>query len=338
MPGTVPTGRQIFGVAREARTLSGWQRGASITEDVQRWSVGITRHCGRAILSIMVSTHLFPVYTGLVSAIGAIPVAPRFRLDRPQLAQVICQVRFSPVLRIRQDEAVIPFQEAVRGEYPRYARQEGMSMLITPGGVQQQPAPAPLHRFEDSAAGMTAILAPDFVALETTVFVDVDDFVGRVVRLAAAVAEHYQPAEIARIGLRFINELRLPNDGTKAEMRRAVSPVLLGAAGADELDTPLVASQQVIELTGDDHRMLVRHGLNPLGGTTVDVLSTQPSQLDQRPFYLLDLDAFSEHDVSYSVDGIEARLREFNDMIRSFFAWSVPEDYRRAVLGQRDLT
>jgi hypothetical protein len=53
---------------------------------------------------------------------------------------------------------------------------------------------------------------------------------------------------------------------------------------------------------------------------------------------LLDLDAFSEQDVSYSVDGIEARLREFNDMIRSFFAWSVPEDYRRAVLGQRDLT
>jgi len=274
-----------------------------------------------------------------VSAIGAIPLAPRFRLDRSQLAQVICQLRFSPVLRIRQDDAVIPFQEAVRTAYPRYARQEGVSLLITPGGVQPQPAQAPpLHRFQDSRGTLTVILATDFVALETTAFVGIDDFVGHVVRLAEAVAEHYAPAEITRIGLRFINELRLPQDNAKTEMRRAISPVLLGAPGVEELGEPLVGAQQAIELTGDDHRMLVRHGLNPLGGTTVDVLSTPPPQLDSRPFYLLDLDVFTEGSVPYSSEGIETRLREFNDMIRSFFAWAVQGDYRRAALGQRDQT
>lgn len=289
-------------------------------------------------VSNMLSSRQPRMYTVAVTAIGAIPLAPRFRLERAQLAQVICQLRFSPVLRIRQDEAVIPFQEAVRAEYPRYARQEGMSVLITPGGVQPQPAQAPLHRFEDSTGALTAILAPDFVALETTAFVDVDDFVGRVVRLAESVAEHYAPAELTRIGLRFINELRLPQDGAKAEMRRAISPALLGAPGVEELDEPLVGAQQAIELTGDDHRMLVRHGFNPLGGTTVDVLQGQSPQLDPRPFYLLDLDVFTEESVAYSVEGIEARLREFNDIVRSFFAWAVHEHYRRATLGQTDLT
>jgi uncharacterized protein (TIGR04255 family) len=272
-----------------------------------------------------------------VSAIGAIPLAPSFRLERAQLAQVICQIRFSAVLRIRQDDEVIPFQETVRADYPRYVRQEGMALLITPGGVQQQPAPMPLHRFQDSAGTFTAILAPDFIALETTAFLDVDDFVGRVVRLAEAVAEHYEPAELTRIGLRFINELRLPRDDANAEMRRAISPTLLGAPGAAELDEPLVGAQQAIELNGDDHKILVRHGLNPLGGTTVDIFSTQQPQPDPNPFYLVDLDAFTEQSVPYSVEGIEARLRQFNDMIRSFFAWSVREDYRRGTLGQRDV-
>jgi uncharacterized protein (TIGR04255 family) len=276
-------------------------------------------------------------YTPPVSVIGAIPLARRFRLERPQLAQVICQLRFSPVLRIRQDDAIIPFQESLRLEYPRYERRQGVALLITPNGVQEQPVPEPQHRFQDSSETFTAILASDFVALETTRFVDFDDFVGRVIRLAQAVDEEYNPAEITRIGLRFINELRLPSEDSHAEMRRAVSPVLLGAQGAVELDTSLVGAQQAIELVGEDHRMLVRHGLNPLGGTTVDIVSAARQRPDPRPFYLLDLDAFTEQSVPYSVEGVEARLRDFNDMTRSFFAWSIEEDYRRSALGQVDL-
>jgi uncharacterized protein (TIGR04255 family) len=232
---------------------------------------------------------------------------------------------------------VIPFQESLRPEYPRYGRRQGVALLITPTGVQEQPVPEPQHRFQDSSETYTAILASYFVALETTGFVDVDNFVGRVIRLAEAVDEEYSPAEITRIGLRFINELRLPSENPHAEMRRAVSPVLLGAQGADELDTPLVGAQQAIELVGEDHRMLIRHGLNPLGGTTVDVVAASLQPPDPRPFYLLDLDAFSEQSLPYSVEGIEARLRDFNDMTRSFFAWSIEEDYRRSALGQVDL-
>ena len=50
----------------------------------------------------------------------------------------------------------------------------------------------------------------------------------------------------------------------------------------------------------------------------------------------MDIDAFNEASVRYTVEGIEATLREFNDDTRSFFAWSVREDYRRTKLKQRD--
>ncbi len=276
--------------------------------------------------------------TSLVRPIADIPLAPRFQLQKHPLAQVLCQIRFSPVLRINQDDAVIAFQEAIRHMYPRYAKQQAMSVILTPQGVQQQQAPAAQHRFGDSDGNFTVVLAYDFVALETSRYADIDDFVSRVVALTAAVYEHYEPAEIHRVGLRFINELRLTDPEPRAEMRTAISPTLLGAGGADELVAAVAGAQQVLELHGDDSRMLVRHGFNPQGGTTVDPLG-QAQAPDPRlalPFYLMDIDAFAERQVRYSVDGIEATLREFNDDIRSFFTWGVREEYRRDKLGQTD--
>jgi uncharacterized protein (TIGR04255 family) len=273
-----------------------------------------------------------------VRPIGNIPLAPPFRLENHQLAQVLCQIRFSAVLRIRQDDAVIAFQEAIRQAYPRYAKQQGLHVMITPDGVQQQTAPDSQHRFDDSDGVFNVVLAPEFVALETRQYTDIDDFAARVVALAEAVEQHYAPTEIHRVGLRFINELRLTAADPKAEMRDAIAPSLLGAPGSDELSDTVAGAQQVIELTGEDSRMLVRHGLNPGGGTTVDPMGAQgqPRPELNLPFYLLDIDAFAEQSVRYSVEGVEAKVRDFNDDIRSFFAWGVREEYRRAGLGQKE--
>lgn len=270
--------------------------------------------------------------------IGNIPAAPAFHLRKHQLAQVLCQIRFSPVLRLRQDDAVIPFQEAIRHAYSRYAKQQGMAVLVTPEGIQHQPAQEGLHRFEDPNGMFTAILSPDFIALEANRYADIDEFVGRVIELAATVHEHYAPAEIQRVGLRFINELRLGTPDPKDEMREAISSVLLGALGSDELLRPISGAQQILEMSGDQSSMLVRHGLQPQGGTSVEhvVIARSPDPELALPFYLLDIDAYSEPNVRYSVEGIEATLREFNEDIRSFFAWAVRESYRRTKLGQSD--
>jgi uncharacterized protein (TIGR04255 family) len=153
------------------------------------------------------------------------------------------------------------------------------------------------------------------------------------------VQEHYSPAEVQRLGLRFINELRFTASDPKLEMVDAIEPTLLGAAGAPELADVVRGSQQVLELHGEDRHMLVRHGYQP-SGTTIDlttalVAGTQPAELNQ-PFYLLDIDVFAERNVSYSPEAVESDVREFNDDIRSFFAWGVRENYRRERLGQKD--
>jgi len=215
------------------------------------------------------------------------------------------------------------------------AATEAVSILLTPAGVQQQQGAGRLHRFQDTTASFTAVLAPDFVALETTGYVDIDDFAGRIATLAAAVAEHYAPAEMQRIGLRFINELRLGSARPKQEMLNAITPALLGPIGTTELADATVSMQQVVVLADADTNMLVRHGYNPEGGTTVDLAPGQILGPEQsQPFYLLDIDAYAEQVRPYSVEGIEARLRDFNEQIRALFAWAVKEEYRKDKLGQ----
>jgi len=233
---------------------------------------------------------------------------------------------------------VVSFQEAIRRDYPDYQKQNRTALILTPAGVQAQSEPTILHRFSDTSAKVAVVLAPDFLALETMAYTGIDDFGERLLRVADAVRISFEPAQITRIGLRFINELRFTTQGAKTEMRDAITQELLGPAGVDELQATLVSTQQVLEFAGNDHRMLVRHGLNPSGGTTVDVLPVEGATFDPRPFYLLDIDVFTEQHIPYHLDGIDDRLGRFNDLVRTFFAWAIREPYRRSVLGQQDLS
>ena len=270
-----------------------------------------------------------------MTAFEALPDAPRFRLERPQLAQVVCQVRFSPVLKLQREPEVIPFQDAIRADYPRYIRTEAMGIVVTPAGVQQQALGGALYRFQDSSGAFTAILSTDFIALETSGYVDIEDFARRVSALSGVVEEIYQPSEIHRVGLRFINEFRLTSGDPKSEMMLAITPALLGPIGTAELAASTVNSQQIFQLRGGEVNVVVRHGLSPEGGTTVDLGPGRfPGPELAQPFYLLDIDVFAERPASFSVDGIDALVRGFNENARAIFAWAVNEPYRRNSLGQ----
>lgn len=273
-----------------------------------------------------------------MTPIGSIPSAPPFRLDRHEIAQALCQIRFSPILRIRQDDSIVEFQEELRDQYPQYARQKTAALVFTPAGVQQQIAQDDQHRFADTTGTYAVVLAPDFFALETSAYVNVEDFAGRVAHIAGAVSEQFGPAQITRFGLRFINELRLGSTDPRSRMREAISPTLLGAAGSDELRESLHEIQQAIDLRDGSDRVTIRHGFQPVGGTTVMPAPGALMRPDlQEPYYLLDIDAFSEQALQYSGDGIVSRLRTYNDWIRSVFAWAVREQYRYARLGQREV-
>jgi uncharacterized protein (TIGR04255 family) len=270
--------------------------------------------------------------------IGDLPAASEFRLEQHQLAQVICQARFSPVLRLQQQGEVAAFQEEVRPQYPGFSHEPAMAVVITPQGVAQQDTGTKNYRFVDADAGVVLVLGVDFVAIEARRYVSIDDVVRRIREAVAIVERLYKPAQRMRLGLRFTNELRFDSADLHTHLRNALNPQLLGPLGDDDIGTAVETTQSVVHLRTEQGNMLqVIHGLNPQGGTTVLPLAGIPAPpISQEPFYLLDFDAYSDEIVPLDATVVADQAMIFNDQLRTLFAWSTKPEYRRDVLGQRD--
>ena len=271
--------------------------------------------------------------------IGELPTAPRFTLEHHQIAQVICHVRFSPVLRLQRQEEISRFQDEVRDRYPDFASEQAIAFLITPQGVAQQETGAKNYRFIDRESGVMLVLSTDFVAIETREYVEIHDVAARIKDALEIVVRLYEPATRLRLGLRFTNEFRFEAADLPARVRGAFNPLLLGLAGLEELASVVAQTQSVVRMqTAEATSLQMIHGLNTQGGTTVaPIPGAAPSPGGQEPFYLLDFDAFSETSVPLNREAVAEQVLVFNDQIRTLFAWATTAEYRRDVLGERAL-
>lgn len=137
------------------------------------------------------------------------PSRPDVRLRNPPLAEVICQVRFDPILMIAQEDPA-RFQQLVRHRFPKYEKQQ----LLTPVrslNVPQQfelQLGAQSHRFRESDSGAEITLATDFVALTTEHYTEWADFEASLALISQAMSETYSPVAVTRTGLRYVNKFR----------------------------------------------------------------------------------------------------------------------------------
>lgn len=135
----------------------------------------------------------------------------RYLYARPPLVETICQLRFPTILSIGAKEPA-EFQEAIRGDYPRYAaRQEYPMPKLTGAGtptpsVQQQP-PVTNYNFVSQDGKWKVNLTNNFIALSTMSYRQWEDFAQRLDVVLAQFIRIYQPAFFERIGLRYVNAI-----------------------------------------------------------------------------------------------------------------------------------
>lgn len=131
----------------------------------------------------------------------------RIRYARPQLIEVICQLRFPTILSIGT-QAPAEFQEAIRQEFPRYAaRQDQLPPKLKPGNpptLEPQP-PVTNHNFLSEDNTWKINLTQDFIALSTLRYQQWEDFAVRLDKVLAQFIQIYQPAFFERVGLRYVN-------------------------------------------------------------------------------------------------------------------------------------
>jgi uncharacterized protein (TIGR04255 family) len=151
-----------------------------------------------------------------------------------------------------------------------------------------------------------ALLSPDSVTIETRAYVDWSYMCAKFEVMTRAVEAVFDPACEQRLGLRFINQIQLPDDQNGWE--GLIPGELLGVALDVRFRDHVLASDQKVLLQVDSHtRCLFRHGLLDDGNAR------------RGGVYLLDYDVYRENQPTYDPDSIAAAADVLHGHVGSLF-------------------
>ena len=165
---------------------------------------------------------------------------------RNMLLEVICQLRFPDILKIEAQEPYA-FQDAIRGEYPQYAKKVEQLPPQPVGGKLQPQGTVNNYQFISADGHWKVSLTKNFIALSTNAYTRWEEFAKRLDRILAAFIQAYQPAYFSRVGLRYINGFSRRALGLEGvPFRDLIQPAYLGLMAEDD-----VQEQSVQRVTQD---------------------------------------------------------------------------------------
>lgn len=131
------------------------------------------------------------------------------RLSRAPVVYALCQIRFAPVLKMK--EFLADIQDELRAVYEDFEEEQVTGILVPAGGQPSVQADT-RWRFErpDKRAGY--VLQNAFLTYHTTAYSDFDEFVPEVLRGFAAVSRAAKVNRVQRIGLRYIDLIEGTNE------------------------------------------------------------------------------------------------------------------------------
>lgn len=134
---------------------------------------------------------------------------PRSHYPNSPAHEVICQLRFPTILTINTVEPA-DFQEAIREDFPQYARRQDatppkVSGLGGPNPKVEQQPPVTNYHFLSADGKWKLNLTKDFIALSTLRYTGWEEFARHLDKPLAAFIKLYKPAYFQRVGIRYIN-------------------------------------------------------------------------------------------------------------------------------------
>lgn len=174
----------------------------------------------------------------------------RVQYAKPQIVEVICQLRFPTILSISAKEPA-DFQELIRSDYPRYARNlEKLPPKLSgqPGNVKvEEQAPVTNYQFLSADGKWKVNLTNSFLALATPSYTCWEDFASKLDEVLVHFINVYHPAFFERIGLRYINAISRKALGLEGiPFSELIQPGFLGLMAEED-----VREQSFLRVTQD---------------------------------------------------------------------------------------
>jgi len=270
----------------------------------------------------------------------AFPEAPRVRYKISPLVEVVCQLKFPPILKI---EAELPaaFQEKVRTDFPLFETVEAdpsphlppeLARFIPPGGISSSPIEH-LFSSDEENRTWTLGLGRSKLGLSTSAYGQWEEFRQKLAGPHAALIKEYQPAPFNHVCLRYRNIIRrslLPSLEPDVPWSELLRPPLCGFLAAPELQGEVVMTRMTAgtRLPDGIGWLDVQYGL----------VQEEP---DGETAFRIDVHLFN-HGPTEPTDAFD-RLDALHRQAGSFFRWCItdrlhdaldPRPVAMAILGR----
>ena len=251
------------------------------------------------------------------------------RLSKAPVVYALCQIRFSPILKM--SEMVADIQEKLRDSYEGF-EEERLTGIHVPSQGQPTVQGDVRWRFESSDKRSGYILQNGSLVYHTTAYRDFDQFVPEVLHGFDVVANIAKVQRVQRIGLRYVDLIQ--GDDTHG-VEQFLHPQLRGFGaeleGVSEQLSQYVfvgatsLGQLVIRVTRARHEFILPPDLLPLA------LVAERKASVERPSVFLDTDHFVERaETPIDRSDVERVVRDLKMQISSAFKKAITDEALRA--------
>jgi uncharacterized protein (TIGR04255 family) len=242
------------------------------------------------------------------------PASPRVLYERNPLEEVICQLRFPPILRVDSGDAA-EFQDAIRADYPLYREEEpAIAGMKVPAEVSEiirmsRQGPKPAKKFLSADEQWTISLTRDFIALSTIRYERWEGFRNRLRAAVDTLERIYRPSFYTRVGLRYRDVIRRSRLGLNGvPWAGLLSPFIAGELSTDIAGEVKELSHVVLIKLAEPGSVRLRHGL------------FKPDESGEES-YTVDADFFTAERTE--LQDANQRLDHFNQQAARLFRWCI---------------
>jgi len=253
------------------------------------------------------------------------PRSTRVIYRRNPLNEVICQVKFPPILRI-EGTAPAEFQDRIRKEFPLYSEVQPESlppnMPAEFANMARAMMPARLraiaHQFSSEDENWSMTLGRDSLGFKTRKYTRWETFRELLELPIRSLIDLYKPTFFARVGLRYINVIQRSKLGLVGQpWSTLLKTHIAGELAAPELQGLVEGAGRELRVRLAPERFVtLRHGLAEMEDSAEEC-------------FVIDSDFFTERRVEPTNAG--AILNEFNSESGHLFRWCIEDALHAAM-------
>ncbi|MGW6875203.1 TIGR04255 family protein [Streptomyces xanthophaeus] len=258
--------------------------------------------------------------------------------DSP-LALVAAEIKYPYAPRLRQPDALDRIQLALEEEFPIRQREQRLTLQFASAPSVSPPQMVEVFRFLDRARRRSVVISPEAFSVEVTDYTEFPHFRDLVTLTCEAIqAERAVPA-VDRIGLRYIDEIRVPEPIKEAsQWRNWVSGNLI-----PKLDTGLNSPKSVQGVAlydiGESSRLRLSYASLEGPGVVSNEPLRRKFEPDVGPFFVVDIDSYweaasPEESREFSAAGISDLLGSLHNPMGRVFQSVLTDRLRQVFRGE----